>query len=150
MKRNLIIGGGVAAVIVIGLLVWLFSAKGWWPAILDIVMIIAVLINIALIVALIIAVRTLVTTVLQVKAEVMPLLQNAKTTSSAVREGAKTASAFGVDPAVRTVGLLAGAGQVATVLLGKGEAQKRSERRQKRRQEIERELAAKGQLDGTR
>ena len=149
MKRMLIIGGVALGVVVIVLAV-LFSLLGWWPAVLDVVMIVAVLIFIALIVALIIAVRSLVSTVLQVKSEVMPLLQNAKTTTSAVREGAKTASAFGVDPAVRTVGLLAGAGQVASVLLGKGEAQKRSERRQKRRQEIERELAARGQLDGNR
>ena len=149
MKRPLIIGGIAAGILIIGVAV-LFSFLGWWPAVLDVVMIIAVLVFIALIVALIIAIRSLVTTVLQIKAEVMPLLQNAKTTTSAVREGAKTASAFGVDPAVRTVGLLAGAGQVASVLLGKGEAQKRSEKRQKRRQEIERELAAKGQLDGTR
>jgi hypothetical protein len=51
---------------------------------------------------------------------------------------------------VRTVGVLAGSAQVAGVLFGKGEARKRSEKRQKRRQEIERELAAKGELDGTR
>ncbi len=149
MKKYLI-AGGIGFAIVAGLLTWLFSAKGWWPAILDIVMIVAVLIFIVLIVALIVAVRSLVSTVLQVRDEVIPLLENAQTATSAVREGAKTASAFGVDPAVRTVSLLAGAGQVASVLLGKGEVQKRAERRQKRRHEIERELAARGQLDANR
>lgn len=149
MKKVIIIVGSAAGVVVLAAVVF-FSIWGWWPAVLDVVMILAVLIFIALIVLLIFAVRSLVTTVLQVKDELMPLLQNAKTTTNAVREGAKTVSAFGVEPAVRTVSLLAGAGQVASVLLGKGEAQKRSERRQKRRQEIERELAAKGQLDGNR
>jgi hypothetical protein len=148
--RKFLIGGAIAVVVIIGLLIWWFSAEGWWPAVLDIVMIFAVLVFIVLIVALIIAVLSLARTVVQVKNELLPLLHNAKTTTSAVREGAKTASAFGVDPAVRTVGLLAGAGQVASVLFGRGEAHKRADRRQKRRQQIERELAAKGELDGYR
>jgi len=55
-----------------------------------------------------------------------------------------------VAPAVRTASVLAGAGEVAAVVLGRGHANKRAERRQKRRQEIERELAARGELDGHR
>ena len=62
----------------------------------------------------------------------------------------RIAGAFGVAPAVRTASVLAGAGEVAAVVLGRGHANKRAEKRQKRRQEIERELAARGELDGHR
>jgi hypothetical protein len=46
--------------------------------------------------------------------------------------------------------VLVGAGEVASVILGKGEAKKRAEKRQRRRIEIERELARRGELDGYR
>jgi len=149
-KMPLIIAGAaVGGLIILGLII-LFSVLGWWPAVLDVVLIIAALVSIGLLAALIYAVLNFTRTIVQVKNELMPVLDSLRTTSSAVREGAKTATAFGVDPAVRTVGVLAGAGQVAGVLLGKSEARKRAEKRQKRRQEIERELAAKGELNGTR
>ena len=152
MRNNtpLIIGLAVAAVVVTIALIILFSVLGWWPAVLDIVLIFAALVSIVLLAALIYAVLNFTRTIVQVKNEVLPVLQSLRTTSSAVREGAKTATAFGVDPAVRTVGVLAGSAQVASVLFGKGEARKRADKRQKRRQEIERELAARGDLNGTR
>lgn len=149
-KKPLIIGGAVVAlVIVIVLFVW-FTAAGLWPTVLDIVLIITALVSMLLLGALIYAVLSLTRTVLNIKSEVMPVLDSLKTTTSAVREGAKTASAFGVDPAVRTAGLIAGAGEVASVILGRGHTQKRVEKRQKRRLEIERELIAKGEVDGYR
>jgi hypothetical protein len=146
----LIIAGAAVGLIVTIALVVIFSILGWWPAVLDVVLIIAALVSIGLLAALIYAVLNFTRTIVQVKNEMLPVLESLRTTSSAVREGAKTATAFGVDPAVRTVGVLAGSAQVAGVLLGKSEARKRAEKRQKRRQEIERELAAKGELDGTR
>jgi hypothetical protein len=149
-RTPFIVGGAAVGVVILVLLVWWFSAEGWWPAILDIVLIFAALVSIALLAALIYAVLNFTRTIVQVKNEVLPVLQSLRTTSSAVREGAKTATAFGVDPAVRTVGVLAGSAQVASVLFGKGEARKRADKRQKRRQEIERELAERGELDGTR
>ncbi len=149
-KMPLIIGGVAAALVVTLALVILFSVLGWWPAVLDIVLIFAALVSIGLLAALIYAVFNFTRTIVQVKNEMMPVLQSLRTTSSAVREGAKTATAFGVDPAVRTVGVLAGSAQVAGVLFGKGEARKRADKRQKRRQEIERELVARGELDGLR
>jgi hypothetical protein len=142
------------AAVALGLLVLAFiitaTILGWWPVVLDIVLIIAALVSIALLGFLIWAVLNLTRTIVQVKDELMPVLENAKTTTNAVREGAKTATVFGVDPAVRTAGLMAGAGQVAAVILGRGEAHKRAERRQKRRREIERELAAREELNGYR
>src|SRR5262245_12285967 len=126
------------------------TALGWWPVVLDIALVFAALVSIALLGFLIWAVLNLTRTIVQVKDELMPVLENAKTTTNAVREGAKTATVFGVDPAVRTAGLMAGASQVAAVILGRGEARKRAERRQKRRREIERELAAREELNGHR
>ncbi len=145
-----IIGGAIAAVLIaIGLIVW-FSIAGWWGTVVDIVLVFTALLSAVLLGALTLAVIFLTRTALQIKAEVMPVLESLKSTTSAVRETAKTAGAFGVSPAVRTASLLAGAGEVAAVVLGKGHATKRAEKRQKRRQEIERELAARGELNGYR
>jgi hypothetical protein len=136
-------------VVCIGLIVW-FSIEGWWGTVVDIVLVFTALLSAVLLGALTLAVFLLTRTALQIKAEVMPVLDSLKSTSSAVRETAKTAGVFGVSPAVRTASLLAGAGEVAAVVLGKGHANKRAEKRQKRRQEIERELAARGELNGYR
>jgi len=152
MRRPLIyiIGGAsVAALLAIGIIVW-FSIAGWWPTVVDIVLVFTALISAVMLLALVLAIFFLTRTVLQVKDEMMPVLDSLKSTSTAVRETAKTAGAFGVSPAVRTASFLAGAGEVATVVLGRGKVRKRAEKRQKRRQEIERELAAKGELDGYR
>ncbi|HLJ80999.1 MAG TPA: hypothetical protein VKT52_05895 [Ktedonobacterales bacterium] len=143
-----VIGGAVAALIIaIGLIVW-FTIAGAWPVVVDIVLVFTALTGAAVVLALAVAVFFLTRTVLQVRDEVMPVLESLKSTSSAVRETAKTAGAFGVNPAVRTASMLAGAGEIAAVVLGRGHVQKRAEKRQKRRQEIERELAAKGELNG--
>lgn len=148
--RPYLIGAAIAVpIIAIAIIVW-FSIAGWWTTVVDIVLVFTALTGAAVVLALAVAVFFLTRTVLQVKAEMMPVLESLKTTSTAVRETAKTAGAFGVNPAVRTASVLAGAGEVAAVVLGKGHVQKRAEKRQKRRQEIERELAAKGELNGHR
>ena len=145
-----LIGAGIAVpLIALGLIVW-FSVEGWWSIVVDIVLVIAALMSFVMLAALAGAVFFLTRTILGVKSEVMPVLESLKSTTSAVRESAKTASAFGVNPAVRTASVLAGAGEVAAVVLGRGHANKRSEKRQKRRQEIEREMAARGELNGYR
>ncbi len=142
---------GAIAVVVIGIafMVW-FTVEGWWPVVVDIVLVITCLVSAVMLAALTYAVFELTRTILDVRAELIPVLDSLKGTSTAVRETAKTAGAFGVAPAVRTASVLAGAGEVAAVVLGRGHANKRAERRQKRRQEIERELAARGELDGHR
>ena len=150
-KKMPVIIGVVAAVLIISIaLIVLFSIAGWWTTVVDIVLVFTALTGAAAVLALAVAVYFLTRTVLQVKSELIPVLDSLKTTSSAVRETAKTASAFGVSPAVRTASLLAGAGEVAAIVMGRGHVQKRAEKRQKRRQEIERELAARGELNGHR
>ena len=148
--KPFLIGGGMAVVVIGIALLIVFTVTGAWPVVLDIVLVITALVSLVLLAALIYAVFALTRTIVDVKNEALPVLESLKTTSSAVREGAKTATAFGVDPAVRTASVLAGAGEVASVMLGRGHAQKRAEKRQKRRLEIERELAARGELDGNR
>jgi hypothetical protein len=145
-----LIGAAIALpIIAIGIIVW-FSIAGWWPVVLDIVLVFTALISAAMLLALIIAVFYLTRTIVQVKDELIPVLESLKGTTVAVRETAKTAGAFGVSPAVRTASILAGAGEIAAVTFGRGHAHKRAEKRQKRRQEIERELAARGELNGNR
>ncbi len=152
MKKAMpyLIGAAVTLpVVAIGIIVW-FSIAGWWPTVVDIVLVFTALVSAFMLLALVVAIFFLTRTVLQAKDELIPVLESLKSTSSAVRETAKTAGAFGVNPAVRTASVLAGAGEVAAVVLGRGHAHKRAEKRQKRRQEIERELAARGELNGYR
>lgn len=149
IPRPVLIGGIVAVVLAIAFFV-LATVFGWWPVVLDIVLVFAALLSAVLLGALVYAVFKLTNTVVDVKNEVMPVLNSLQTTSNAAREAAKTATAFGVDPAVRTASMIAGAGQVASVVLGRGHVAKRSEQRQKRRVEIERELASRGDLNGYR
>ncbi len=121
---------------------------GWWPVVLDIVLVIAAVTTAGMVLALILAVLNLTRTIREIRAEVMPVLDSLRTTSTAVRETAKTATAFGVAPAVRTAGFVVGATSLASVVLGRGRTRKRAQERQKRRQEYEREMARKGELDG--
>ncbi len=149
IPRPVLIGAIVAVVLAIAFFV-VATVFGWWPVVLDIVLVGAALLSGVLLGALVYAVLKLTSTVVDIKNEVMPVLNSLQTTTNAAREAAKTATAFGVDPAVRTAGMIAGAGQVASVVLGRGQVLKRSEQRQKRRMEIERELAARGELNGYR
>lgn len=149
-NKKWLLYGGIAVGVLIVVFFILATIFGWWPVVVDIVLVLTALVSMLLLAALIFAVLRLTRTAIDIKNEVMPVLQSLKTTSSAAREAAKTATAFGVDPAVRTAGVLVGAGEIASVILGKGEAKKRAEKRQRRRIEIERELARRGELDGYR
>jgi hypothetical protein len=146
-KYPIPVAAGAVGVLVIIAFVVLATIFGWWPTTLDIVLIVAALLSLVLFAALVYAVLSLTRTALEIKGEMMPVLESLKTTSSAVREGAKTASTFGVGPAVRTASFLAGAGSIATAVLGRGQVQKRAERRQRRRMQIEHEIA-KSELNG--
>jgi hypothetical protein len=138
---------GVVAVLVIIAFFVVATIFGWWPVLLDIVLVFAALVSLFLLAALVYAVLSFTRTAVDIRNEIMPVLESLKTTTNAVREGAKTATTFGVSPAVRTASLLAGASSIANVVLGRGQVQKRAERRQKRRMQIEREIA-KGELNG--
>jgi hypothetical protein len=146
-KYPIPVAAGVVAVLVIIAFFIVATIFGWWPVVLDIVLVFAALISMGLLGALVYAVLSFTRTALDIRGELMPVLESLRTTTNAVREGAKTATTFGVSPAVRTASLLAGASSIANVVLGRGQVQKRAERRQKRRMQIEREIA-KGELNG--
>jgi hypothetical protein len=142
--------GLVAAIVVVLLIAFAVVATifGWWPVVVDIVLVIAALTTAGMVLALILAVLNLTRTIREIRAELMPVLDSLRTTSTAVRETAKAATSFGVAPAVRTASFVVGATEIASVVLGRGRARKRSQERQKRRQEYEREMARKGDLNG--
>ena len=139
-RRNLIIAIAVVAVIAVIAFAVVATIFGWWPVVVDITLVVAALASLVLLSALIYAVLSLTRTVLRIRDELMPTLESLKSTSATVRETARTASSFGVQPAVRTASAVLGAGEIASVILGRGQARSRSEKRQRRRQELEREM----------
>lgn len=152
MKKALIwagIGGVIVAAIAIGLLVW-FSIAGWWPIVVDVVICITCVISLAVLVLLAAAVFYLTITLLGVKRELMPVLDSLKSTSQTVSETARVAGDLGVAPTVRTASVLVGAAEAAGVILGRGQVRTRARKRAQRRQEVERELLARGELNGHR
>lgn len=139
---------GIVAVVVLLALAVVFTIFGWWPIVVDIVLVIAALTTAGMVLALILAVINLTRTIREIRDEMTPVLESLKSTSSAVRETAKAATSFGVAPAVRTASFVVGATELASVVLGRGKARKRSQERQKRRAQYEREMARKGGLNG--
>lgn len=144
-KKNLFIAIGVAAVILIIAFVVIATIFSWWPVVVDITLVVAAVTSLLLLAALIYAVLSLTRTVLRIRDELIPTLESLKTTTATVRETARTASSFGVQPAVRTASAMLGASEVANVILGRGQARTRSEKRQRRRQELEREMVREEQ-----
>lgn len=138
--RRYIIIAAVAVVVLALAFAVIATIYGWWPIVVDITLVITALASLALLSFLIYATLSLTRTVLRIRDELMPTLEALKSTSATVRETAKTASSFGVNPAVRTASAVLGATGVASVILGRGQARTRSERRQRRRQELEREM----------
>jgi hypothetical protein len=141
------IGAVVVAAIAIFLLV-LFSVKGWWPVVVLIVICITCVISLIVLALLAGAVFYLTVTLLAFRRELIPILESLKSTSHTVSETARVASDLGVAPTVRTASMLVGAAQAATVVLGRGHARTRAQKRAQRRQEVERELVARGELNG--
>src|SRR5258706_420656 len=125
--RWIVVGAISLVVVGIAFMVW-FTVEGWWPVVVDIVLVITCLVSAVMLGALTFAVFQLTRTIMDVRAELIPVLDSLKGTSTAVRETAKTAGAFGVAPAGRTASVLAGAGEGAAVLLGRGHAYKRAAR----------------------
>ncbi len=138
-RRNIIIGA--IAVVVLSLAFAIVATIfGWWPIVVDITLVITALASLALLSFLIYATLSLTRTVLRIRDELMPTLEALKSTSATVRETAKTASSFGVNPAVRTASAVLSATGMASVILGRGEARTRADRRRRRRLELEREM----------
>jgi hypothetical protein len=150
VKRYIVplsIAGVLAVAVAIGLLVW-FSVAGWWPIVVDIVIVITCIVSLVMLGLLGMAITYLTITLLQVRRELTPVLESVKSTSQTVSQTARVASALGVAPGVRTASVLMGAAEVATVILGRGHVRARAQKRARRRQEVERELLARGELDG--
>lgn len=148
-KPYIIIGAIVAAAIVIAFVIvatWL----GWWPVVVDIVLVVTALISLVMLGGLTYATIVLIRTIQGARDEIMPVLESLKATTSTVQATAKTASAFGVSPSVRTASFVVGAGEIASTIFGRGRPRKRSEQRQQRRREIEREMSAEGAPDDHR
>lgn len=148
-KKNLFIAIGVAAVILIIAFVVIATIFSWWPVVVDITLVIAAVTSLLLLAALIYAVLSLTRTVLRIRDELIPTLESLKSTSATVRETARTASSFGVQPAVRTASAMLGASEVASVIFGRGQTRTRSEKRQRRRQELERAMEQEDQKHQT-
>lgn len=142
------IGGAIAVLLVTVGLTVLFTLEGWWPVVVDIVLTVTALASMLMLLALIAAVIFFIRTLLDFKSELMPVLDSLRQTGSAVQSTASTFTDLGVKPAVRTASVVVGVRSVASAVLGRGQVHKRSDQRQRRRQEIEREMARRGELNG--
>jgi hypothetical protein len=150
MNRNAIITLVAAVLAVIIAAVVLITLNGLWPVVRDIVIVITALVSLVLLAFLGLAVIYLTVTIIDVKRELTPVLESLRTTSQSVSDTARVASDLGVAPTVRTASVLVGAAEAAGIILGRGHVRTRAQRRAQRRQEIERELAARGELNGNR
>lgn len=148
--RPWIIAGAIVIAILIIAFVVLATVFGWWPVIVDIVLVITALLSLIMLGALTYATVVLIRTIQGTRDEIMPVLESLKATTNTVQATAQAASAFGVAPSVRAASFVVGAGEIATTILGRGRPRKRSEARQQRRKEIEREMAAGGMSDDNR
>jgi hypothetical protein len=127
-----------------------FSVNGLWPVVRDVVIVVTALLSLILLAFLGLAVLYLTTTILSVKRELTPVLESLKSTSQSVSDTARVASDLGVAPTVRTASVLVGAAEAASIILGRGHVRTRAQKRAQRRQEVERELVARGELNGNR
>jgi ABC-type multidrug transport system fused ATPase/permease subunit len=140
-------GIGIVAVVLILAFAILATIFGWWPVILDIVLVLVVLLNGVLLVFLTLAVINFMRTIREMRDEITPVITSLRDTTTTVRETAKTASSYGVNPVVRTASMVLGAAGVAGIALGPGKAKGRSAARQKRREEIEKERAEQAEKE---
>jgi hypothetical protein len=145
----IIIGAIVVGILIIAFVV-LATIFGWWPVVVDIVLVITALLSLIMLGALTYATVMLIRTIRGTRDEIIPVLESLKDTTSTVQATAKAASAFAVRPSVRTASFVVGAGEVASTIFGRGRPRKRSEQRQQRRKEIEREMATGGNSDDSR
>src|SRR5215831_15127337 len=135
------IGAGIAAVVLILAFAILATIFGWWPVILDIVLVLVVLLNGVLLTFLTLAVINFMRTIREMRAEITPVIASLRDTTTTVRETAKTTSSYAINPVARAASLVVGAAGVAGIVIGPGRARRRAQERQKRREEIEKERA---------
>ncbi len=140
-RLYLYVGTGIVAAVLILAFAILATIFGWWPVVLDIVLVFVVLLNGVLLVFLTLAVVNFMRTIREMRDEITPVITSLRDTTTTVRETAKTASSYGVNPVVRTASMVLGAAGVAGITLGPGKAKGRAAARQRRREEIEKERA---------
>jgi hypothetical protein len=145
----LVIIGLLVTAVTIGLIVW-FSVAGWWPIVVLVVICLTCVVSLLVMGLLAAAVFYLTVTLIGVKRELTPILESLKATTQTVSETARVTSDLGVAPTVRTASVLVGAAEAASVILGRGHVRTRALKRAQRRQEVERELLARGELNGRR
>ena len=148
--RPYIIAGAIVLALLVIAFVVFATIFGWWPVVVDIVLVITALLSLIMLGALTYATVVLIRTIRGTRDELMPVLESLKDTTSTVQATAKAASAFAVRPSVRTASFVVGVGEIASTILGRGRPRKRAEQRQQRRREIEREMSAEGVPDDHR
>jgi hypothetical protein len=132
---------GIAAAVLILAFAVAATIFGWWPVVLDIVLVLVVLLNGVLLTFLTLAVINFMRTIREMRAEIMPVVLSLRDTTTTVRETAKTASSYAVNPVARTASLVLGTAGVAGIVIGPGKTRRRAQERQKRREEIEKQKA---------
>lgn len=140
-QMYLYIGIGIVAIVLILTFAILATIFGWWPVVLDIVLVLVVLLNGVLLTFLTLAVINFMRTIREMRDEVMPVILSLRDTTTTVRETAKTASSYAVNPVARTASMVLGAAGVAGIVIGPGKTRRRAQERQKRREEIEKQKA---------
>jgi hypothetical protein len=148
MRKWWLIFGGIVALALIVAFLWWITSIGAWAVVRDIVIVVAAMLNLAVTVLLAAAVVYLALTLIDLRRELTPVLESLQTTTHTVSATAKAASDLGVGPTVRTASVLVGAAEVASTVLGRGQTRTRAQRRAQRRQEVEREMMARGELNG--
>jgi hypothetical protein len=132
---------GIAAAVLILAFAVAATIFGWWPVVLDIVLVLVVLLNGVLLTFLTLAVINFMRTIREMRSEIMPVVMSLRDTTTTVRETAKTAGSYAVNPVARTASLVVGAAGVAGIVIGPGRTRRRAQERQKRREEIEKQKA---------
>jgi hypothetical protein len=142
MRLYIIIG--IAAAVLILAFAVVATIFGWWPVVLDLVLVIVVLLNGVLLTFLGWAILTVIRTIREMRAEITPIIGSLADTATTVQETAKTTTGrFGLGPVVRTATLLMSAAGVARIMLGPRRASTRADARQQRREEVDQQIAAR-------
>jgi hypothetical protein len=136
---------GVAAAILILALAVVATIFGWWPVVLDLVLVIVVLINGVMLAFLAWAILTVFRTIRELRAEITPIIGSLGGTAATVTGTAKVTRLFRVGPVARTATLLVSASGVVQTMLGRGNTPTRAEARQKRREEVDQQIAARAE-----
>jgi hypothetical protein len=143
MRLYIILGVAVAILILAFAIV--ATIFGWWPVVLDLVLVIVVLINGVMLAFLAWAILTLIRTIREMRAEITPIIGSLGETATTVTETAKVTRQFGVGPVARTATLLVSAAGVVQTMLGRGNTPTRAAVRQKRREEVDQQIAARAE-----